>query len=109
MILFLQLLANGLVNGALFALLAVAFGLVYRSARIFHVAFGGLYVVFAYLLYAGVTWLSLPVWVAVLFTIMASARSRSVSEWMPDSTGSSRLEEAALVLSSWRRSGFSSC
>jgi len=71
--LFLQLLANGLVNGALFALLAVAFGLVYRSARVFHVAFGGLYVVSAYLLYAAVTWGHLPVWIGAVLAIFASA------------------------------------
>lgn len=73
MSLFLQLLTNGLVNGALFAILAVAFGLVYRSARVFHIAFGGLYVVSAYLLFAGVAWWGLPVWAAALFAIVASA------------------------------------
>lgn len=70
--LLLQLIANGLVNGVLFALLAVAFGLVYRSARVFHVAFGGLYVVSAFLLYAGVTWAGLTVWVACLLAVAGS-------------------------------------
>jgi branched-chain amino acid transport system permease protein len=46
--LFLQLLANGLVNGALFAMLAVGFGLVWRTIRVFHIAYGALYVVCAY-------------------------------------------------------------
>ncbi len=46
--LILQLLANGLVNGALYAMLAVGFGLVWRSLRVFHVAFGGLFVASAY-------------------------------------------------------------
>lgn len=73
MTLFLQLLANGLVNGVLFALLAVAFGLVYRSARVFHVAFGTLYVVSAYLLYAAVTWGQLPIWIGTVLAIIASA------------------------------------
>lgn len=73
MTLFLQLLANGLVNGTMFALLAVAFGLVYRSARVFHIAFGGLYVVSAYLLYAAVAWGGWPVWAGVVAAVLASA------------------------------------
>lgn len=49
--LFLQLLANGLVNGALYAVMAVGFGLVWRSLRVFHIVYGGLYVLCAYLFY----------------------------------------------------------
>ena len=73
MTLFLQLLANGIVNGAMFALLAVAFGLVYRSARVFHIAFGGLYVASAYVLYAAVVWGKWPLWAGFVATILASA------------------------------------
>jgi branched-chain amino acid transport system permease protein len=50
--LFLQVLANGLVNGALYAMLAVGFGLVWRSLRVFHLAYGGLFVISAYLFIA---------------------------------------------------------
>lgn len=49
--LFLQLLAHGIVNGALFAVLAVSFGLVYRSARVFHIAFAGLFLLGPYTSY----------------------------------------------------------
>ena len=73
MTLLLQLIANGVVNGALFAMLAVAFGLIYRSARIFHVAFGGLYVVSAYLLYAAAVWAALPLWTAICLSVAGSA------------------------------------
>ena len=34
--LFLQLVANGLVHGAMLAVLAVGFGLVYRNTGVFH-------------------------------------------------------------------------
>ena len=71
--LFLQLLANGIVNGAMFALLAVAFGLVYRSAKVFHIAYGGLYVLSAYILFAGVSWFGLPVWLACVLAVLLSA------------------------------------
>lgn len=73
MSLLLQLIANGLVNGVLFAMMAVAFGLVYRSARVFHLAYGGLYVVSAYIMYAAVTWAALPVVAACVIAVAGSA------------------------------------
>jgi branched-chain amino acid transport system permease protein len=60
-----QLLANGLVNGALFAVLACAFGLAYRSARVFHIAFAGLFLIPPYAAYGASAWLKAPVWLAV--------------------------------------------
>ena len=51
MSLLLQLLANGLVNAAIYSLLAVGFGLVYRTMAVFHIAYGGIYVIAPYLLY----------------------------------------------------------
>nr|VFK24678.1 MAG: amino acid/amide ABC transporter membrane protein 1, HAAT family [Candidatus Kentron sp. MB]VFK27032.1 MAG: amino acid/amide ABC transporter membrane protein 1, HAAT family [Candidatus Kentron sp. MB]VFK74931.1 MAG: amino acid/amide ABC transporter membrane protein 1, HAAT family [Candidatus Kentron sp. MB] len=73
--LLLQLLANGLVNGALFALLAVAFGLVYRSLRVFHVAFAGLFLIPPYAAYLANVWLSAPIWLAVILGVAAGAVS----------------------------------
>lgn len=71
--LLLQLLANGLVNGALFALLACAFGLVYRSVRVFHIAFAGLFLIAPYAAYAANTWLGAPIWLAVILGVAAGA------------------------------------
>jgi len=67
--LFLQLLANGIVNGALFAVLACAFGLVYRSARVFHIAFAGLFLVAPYGSYLASIWWGWPVWAAIPFGV----------------------------------------
>ena len=49
MTLFAQILANGLVTGSLYALLAVGFALIYNTTRIFHLAHGATYTVAAYL------------------------------------------------------------
>lgn len=49
--LFLQLLANGLVQGAMVACLASGFGLVARSFRVFHVAMGAQFVFSSYAFY----------------------------------------------------------
>lgn len=64
--LFLQLLANGVVNGAMFAVLASGFGLVYRGTGVFHVAYGGAFVLAAYLFYSLVTAAGLSWWTAGL-------------------------------------------
>jgi branched-chain amino acid transport system permease protein len=73
--LLLQLLANGLVNGAIFALLACAFGLVYRSTRVFHIAFAGLFLIAPYTAYALNAWLKLPVWLAMVLGMAAGTGS----------------------------------
>jgi branched-subunit amino acid ABC-type transport system permease component len=49
--LFFQLLVNGLINGALYAMLAIGFGIIWRSFRIFHIVYGGLYILCTYLFY----------------------------------------------------------
>ena len=75
MALLVQLLANGIVNGVLFALLACGFGLVYRSIRVFHIAFGGLFLIASYAFYGAAIWLHLPLWVAMLTGILVGAFS----------------------------------
>jgi branched-chain amino acid transport system permease protein len=52
--LVLQLLWLGLVNSAINALLAIGFGLVYRNARVFHIAYGSVFVVGAYGMFVSV-------------------------------------------------------
>ena len=49
--LFLQLMGNGIIQGALAACLAAGFGFVYRSFRIFHIAMGAQFVFSCYALY----------------------------------------------------------
>ena len=49
--LFLQLLGNGIVQGATALCLAAGFGFVYRSMRIFHIAMGGQFVFSCYAFY----------------------------------------------------------
>jgi branched-chain amino acid transport system permease protein len=49
--LIIQLLINGIVNASLYCLLSTGFGIVYRSTRIFHIAYAGIYTLSAYFLY----------------------------------------------------------
>jgi branched-chain amino acid transport system permease protein len=71
--LVLQLLANGIVEGAGFALLALGFALIFGVSRIFHVAHGSVYVVAGYLLhaFAGVWRLNFLVSVALTIGLAA--------------------------------------
>lgn len=69
----LQTLLNGLIQGALFALMGLAFSLVYSTTRVLHVALGAVYALAPYILLAalagGLGWtagLILAVGVAVL-------------------------------------------
>jgi branched-chain amino acid transport system permease protein len=78
----LQLLANGIVSGALYAVLACAFGLIYRSARVFHIAFGGLLLIPPYAAYAAGAWLKAPVWLAVALGVVAGAGASFLAELM---------------------------
>jgi len=71
--LLLQLLANGLVNAAMFAVLAVGFGLVYRSGRVFHVAYGGAFVLAAFLFHSLVTVAGFGLWSSGAVTIALGA------------------------------------
>ena len=75
-----QLGANGLVNGVLFALLAFSFGLAYRSIGIFHVAFGAVIVVAAYTFSLSANQFGLP-WPAALgFGMAGGALASLISE-----------------------------
>jgi branched-chain amino acid transport system permease protein len=71
--LLLQLFANGLINGALYALLAVGFGIVWRSLRVFHVMFGGSFVLSGYCFYTLVRRLELDLVSASVLTVAFAA------------------------------------
>lgn len=68
-----QLLANGLVNGCLYAILAVSFGLIYNTTRTLHVAHGGAYTAGAYFCYLFLVQLNSPLWAAIGLAVLLSA------------------------------------
>jgi len=52
----LQLLLNGIIAGAAYALVAVSFGIIYSTARFFHFAHGAVYVAAPYCAYVFIVW-----------------------------------------------------
>lgn len=67
-----QLLANGLVTGCAYALVALGFSLIYNTTRIFHIAHGAVYVVAAYLYYSFYVLWGIPLVGAALLTVVGA-------------------------------------
>lgn len=68
-----QLLANGLVTGCSYSLLALGFALIYFTTRTFHFAHGAVYTLSVYLLYTFFNLWKFPLWVAILIVLVISA------------------------------------
>jgi branched-chain amino acid transport system permease protein len=67
-----QFLLNGLITGLLYALLAIAFSLVYNTTKIFHIAFAGVLVAASFIFYTfSVQW-SLPFVIALVACLMVT-------------------------------------
>jgi branched-chain amino acid transport system permease protein len=68
----LQTLLNGLVQGLLFAVIGVAFSLVYSTSRVFYLALGATFTVAPYVFIA-VTQAALPWWLGIGITLLVAA------------------------------------
>ncbi|MBM4167661.1 MAG: branched-chain amino acid ABC transporter permease [Ignavibacteria bacterium] len=75
-----QLLANGLCAGALYAIVALGFGIIYRSTGVFHFAHGAIYTIAAYLTYLMLV--ATNIWwpVAVAVALLGAAFSGVLAE-----------------------------
>jgi branched-chain amino acid transport system permease protein len=73
MTLLAQLLINGLAMGAVYAMMAAGFAVVYNATHIFHLAHGAVLTFSAYMFYVFLVLLHAPLPVAVGLTIVAAA------------------------------------
>src|SRR6266540_3757429 len=71
--LLLQLIVNGLVAGAIYALMALGFAVIYNATRIFHIAHGAVYAVGGYVFYALAISLKVNPLVAFVLVVPATA------------------------------------
>lgn len=78
--LFLQLLGNGLIQGAVAVLYAASFGFVYRSFRVFHIAMGAQFVFACYAFYTCAAVCKLPLAVSVPAVLVLSAAFAALIE-----------------------------
>lgn len=68
-----QLLANGIVTGAAYALVALGFALIYYTTRVFHFAHGAVYTLSAYLFYSFLNLCGLPSFLSWILTLISIA------------------------------------
>ena len=69
----LQLLANGIVAGCVYALVALGFGIIYNTTHIFHIAHGAVYTVGAYAFYSFARGLELNSFISFLLALFVTA------------------------------------
>lgn len=67
-----QIFLNGLLQGILFGAIGVAFALVYRTTKVFHLALGGIGALAPYLALVTIA-VGLPAWVAAISAVMVAA------------------------------------
>ncbi|HEX6748086.1 MAG TPA: branched-chain amino acid ABC transporter permease [Longimicrobium sp.] len=70
--LFLQTIVNGWVTGCVYALLALGFGLIYNTTRVFHIAHGAVYAAAGYFIYTFLVVWKLPLSAASVLTVVAA-------------------------------------
>lgn len=75
-----QFVANGLCKGAGYALLAVGFGLISTTARVFHAAHGAIYTLAAYVFYVLVVPIGCPILIASLITVVLASSAGAAVE-----------------------------
>ncbi len=75
MTLLLQLLVNAVCNAAIYALLAIGFGLIYRSLRFFNIGFGAVYVIASYVVIALSETFGIPLFASIPLGIFAGILS----------------------------------
>jgi len=72
----LQFIINGIITGAVYALMALGFSLVYNTTKIFHIAYSVIYAASGYFLYSFFVQLNMPfifsVFAALIFSILLS-------------------------------------
>ena len=76
-----QFVINGIAAGAAIALVAMGFGLIYTTTRVFHMAHGAVYLAGAYVAYTCIETLRLSPAPAVCCAILASALLGTLIEW----------------------------
>ncbi len=77
-----QFLINGVCRGGTFALVALGFGLIYSTTKVFHLAHASVFVGAAYAFIASYAWWKWPFLAAILFTLALSAVIGVVIEWL---------------------------
>jgi branched-chain amino acid transport system permease protein len=93
-----QFLANGFCRGAVIALVALGFGLIYTTTRVFHIAHAAIYVLGAYALHVALVLLKLPLPIAIGFGVFVAVFAGMFVDWAVYQPLSKRSASAAVFL-----------
>lgn len=97
----LQFLANGIVNGSLIALTALGFSLIYNTMKVFHIAYAGIYLWAAYVLYFFVEQMQWSLVSSIgIALLMAALLSMGVEAMVYNPLNRKGRSENALMISS---------
>ncbi len=77
-----QLILNGIIAGAIYALVASGFSLIYSVTKFMHFAHGAVLALGAYLLYTFAVNLGLNFWFAILLTLICSCFAGVLMDWL---------------------------
>ncbi len=77
-----QLILNGIIAGAIYALVASGFSLIYSVTKFMHFAHGAVLALGAYFLYAFAVSAGLNFWLAVILTLICSCISGVAMDWL---------------------------
>jgi len=69
---FLQFLANGVMIGGIYGLVALGLVLIYKSSRVLNLAHGGFLMILAWLCWSFAAQLGLPIWLSILLVLAVS-------------------------------------
>lgn len=75
-----QFIANGLITGVLYSMVAVGFAIAYNTTHVFHIAAAGVYTAAAYCFYYAVRTLGTPVWLGALAALACAAALNTLCE-----------------------------
>ena len=70
---FWQLIANGLIAGSIYILVALGFSIVYRTVLFIHFAHGVIFTTGAYCTFLFLQWFGMPLWVSIVLGILGGA------------------------------------
>lgn len=97
----LQFLTNGIMNGSLIALTALGFSLIYNTMKVFHIAYAGIYLWAAYVLYFFVEQMQWPLVASFGIALFAAALlSMGVEALVYNPLNRKGRSENALMISS---------
>lgn len=69
---FVQFLANGVMVGGVYSVIALGIVLIYKSTRVFNFAIGEMMVIGGFLMWSALSWLGAPVWVGLILAVAGS-------------------------------------